>query len=315
MLPARTHWNRSGAAALELLRGPLGLAPGTGAVVNLRDGFPSGPGRSAARAAATLAELRRVVGRAPGAPHLIDGAVLAGTVGGCTAHFEADMLTAREPDVLIRVAEVKSFPKVDDRVDPEQLGAALDQIAVYVLLARDAVGAVGADPELVSDRGLLITPHNVGLTPTLSEACVGPRVVRIRRVLAALPDADEVVAATPAGVSFGPIADTGAEEASRLDALHQIADTVGTAYAPNCLTTCGSARFCRARAVAAGAPCVTGPAAVRLLPEVLDLGRAESLTRGAPPTPQEAPAAALLASAGRLIDEAVPAPLPTRRTA
>jgi hypothetical protein len=306
------------ALTLGLLRGPLGLPTVGVRVVNLREGFPAGPGRMPARVKATADLLRRIIRGDPAAPHLIDGAVLRSVVSGIDAFFEADALAARATGGEIRVAEVKSFPKVDDRVDPDQLGSALDQSAVYVMLTRDAVAALGGDPErLVSDRVLLITPRNVGLTPTLSEQRVAARVTRMRRVFAAVPDATDVAAATPADVSFGLVADGKADEHRRLDTLHDIADRVGTAYTPGCLTTCGNARFCRARAVAAGSPCVSGTATVRLLPELLTLGRAESLTRGAAPTPAEAPAAALLERAGRLIDEAAPtAPdAPTRRTA
>jgi len=303
---------------LNLLRGPLGL-PATGTrVVNLREGFPAGPGRMPARVKATAALLRLILRGDPSAPHLIDGAVVSGVVGGREAFFEADALAARASGGEIRVAEVKSFPKVDDRVDPDQLGAALDQSAVYVVLTREAVAALGGDPErVVSDRVLLINPRNVGLTPTLSEQRVTARIARIGRVLAAVPDAAEVAAATPADISFGPVADDKADEDRRIDALHDIADRIGTAYTPGCLATCGNARFCRARAVVTGSPCVSGAAAVRLLPEVLTLGRAESLTRGAAATPAETPAAILLERAGRLIDEAsAPAPvLVTRRTA
>jgi len=92
-------------------------------------------------------------------------------------------------------------------------------------------------------------------------------------------------------------------------AMHEIADKVGTAYTPGCLSTCGNARFCRTRAIGAGSPCATGSAAVRLLPDVLTLGRAAELTRGAPPAPAETPAAELLERAGRLIDEAAAVPL------
>jgi hypothetical protein len=303
------------ALTVGLLRGPLGL-PATGArVANLRDGFPAGPGRMPARAKATADLLRFILRGDPAAPHLIDGAVVRGTVGGVDAFFEADALAARDAGGEIRVAEVKSFPKVDDRVDPDQLGSALDQSAVYVLLTREAVAALGGDPDkLVSDRVMLITPRNVGLTPTLSEQRVTARVARVRRVFASIPDAADVAAATPADISFGPVADDTADEQRRLATLHDVADRVGTAYTPGCLATCGNARFCRARAVAAGSPCVSGTAAVRLLPEVLTLGRAESLTRGAVPTPAEVPVATLLERAGRLIDETAPAPT-GRRTA
>jgi hypothetical protein len=298
----------------DLLRGPLGLSPADVRVINLRDGFGSSGNPMPARADATAGLLHKIIEGDRTSPHLIDGAVLRGSVGGTEAFFEADALAARATGGEIRVAEVKSFPKVDDRVDPEQLGSALDQAAVYVHLTRGTVATLGGDPEkLVSDRVMLITPRNVGLTPTLSEQRVTARVSRVQRVLAAVPAAADVAAATPADISFGPVGGEKAPESARLDALNVIADRIGTAYTPNCLTTCGNARFCRERAVRAGSPCVTGTTAVRLLPEILTLGRAESLTRGGEPTRAEAPAGDLLARAGRLIDQAVP--VPARRIA
>ncbi len=301
---------------LDLLRGPLGLPPTGIRVVNLREGFPSGPGRMPARVRATSDLVREIIRGNPAAARLIDGAVLEGSIGGLPAFFEADALAARADNGEIRVAEVKSFPKVDDRVDPEQLGSALDQSAVYVTLARGTVAGLGGDPmKLVSDRVMLITPRNVGLTPTLSEQRVTARVARMQRVLAAIPKAGDVAAATPPDITFGPVADQSTEEQARLDALHDIADRVGTVYTPGCLSTCGNGRFCRDRSIRAGSPCVTGPAAVRLLPEVISLGRAESLTRGAKPAPAETPTATVLERAGRLIDEAVPSSSLPRRTA
>lgn len=295
------------ALALGLLREPLGLPPTGVRVVSLREGFPAGPGRMPERVKATAELIRKIVNRDPASPHLIDGAVLRGNIGGIEAFFEADVLAARGSGGEIRIGEVKSFPKVDDRVDPDKLGSALDQSAIYIILTRETVAALGGNPEeLVSDRAMLITPKNVGLTPTLSEQRVTARITRMQRVFAAIPDAAEVAAGTPRNISFGQVADIKAPEESRLDILHGIADRVGTAYSPGCLTTCGNARFCRARGISAGSPCVTGKATERLLPEMLTLGRAESLTRGATPTLAEAPAAALLERAGRLIDESVP---------
>lgn len=294
------------ALALQLLRDPLGL-PADAKAVDLRGGFPAGPARMPARAAATADRLRAALAGDPAAPRLLDGAVLPAAVGGLPAHFEADLLAA-PPAAPLRVGEVKSFPRVDGRVDADQLGAALDQAAVYVHLARGAVDRLGGKPERVDDRAFVVTPHNVGLTPVVSEVNVAGRVRRVERVLAAVPAAADVAAAAPPGLTFAPVADRHADERSRLDALDAVADQIGTAYSPGCLGTCGNARFCRARAVAAQSPCALGPAAGRLLPGVLTLGRAAALTRGAAPAPAEAPAAELLARAGRLIDAALPPP-------
>jgi hypothetical protein len=292
------------AATLDLLRGVLHL-PATGArVVNLREGYPSGADRMPLRAGDTTELLRLIVSGDPAAPHVIDGAVLRATVGGLVAYFEADALAARAGSE-VRVAEVKSFPKVDDRVDPEKLGAALDQVAIYILLTREEVLRLGGDPErLVSALALLITPKNVGMTPTLSEQRVEARIRRVQRLLDKIPRAGDVAASVPAGVSFGPVADTSADERQRVDVLHDLADRVGTAYEPSCLASCGNARFCRARAFRDRSLCLSGTTTLRLLPGVRTLGRAEELTRGARPTTEEAPAAASLERAGRLYDAA-----------
>jgi hypothetical protein len=55
----------------------------------------------------------------PAAYNLIDGGVLTTSVGGVRAYFEADALAAGAHGP-VRIGEVKSFPVVDDRGDPEK---------------------------------------------------------------------------------------------------------------------------------------------------------------------------------------------------
>jgi hypothetical protein len=292
------------AAIRELFRGLPGFPASGARIVNVREGYPKDGTAMPRRAEATLKLLGQILRAEPSAPHLIDGVVLTATIGGRTAYFEADALAAWA-SAMIRAAEVKSFPKVDERVDPEKLGAALDQVAFYILLTRDAVLRLGGNPErLVSDRALLITPKNVGMTPTLSEQRVTQRIERNRKLLESIPDPADVVASVPRALSFGPVADTAAGERVRLEVLNDLADRVGTCYEPSCLSTCGNAKFCRERAFREGTPSVVGTGAAHLLPEILTLGRAEELTRGDTPSTAEAPAAALLERAGRLYDEA-----------
>jgi hypothetical protein len=297
MLRAEKH-----AAARELFAPALGVAPAGVRVVNLRDRYPVAPESMPPRARDTSRLLADVLAGRPDAPHLIDGAVFAAAPAGIPAHFEADLLVAG-PGGQLRVAEVKSFPRVDDRVDPDKLGAALDQAAAYIHSARRVVADLGGDPARISDRALIVTPNNVGMRPVLGELPVGRRIDRIAGLLETLPPAATVVAAAPAELSFGPAADSTRPEDERLAALHALADAVGTTYRPTCQGTCGNARFCRSRAAAVGSPCLAGMAAARLLPGVATLARADALSRGAAPAPAEGPAAALLEQAGRLHDE------------
>jgi hypothetical protein len=301
------------AATAAVLREEMRYTSSGIQVVNVREPYPATAASMPLRARDTREILERIIRGDRSAPDLVDGAVLSATIGGRPAFFEADALAART-GVQIRVAEVKSFPKVDDRVDAEKLGAALDQVAIYILLAREEVGRLGGDPDrLVSDLAMLITPLNVGMTPTLSVQRVANRITRIEKLLRGVPRAEDVAAAVPAGLSFGPVADRAADTNRRIDTLHGIADQVGTAYKPACLTTCGNALFCRERAFGQGLPCVSGTAAVRLLPGVPSLDRAEELSRGATPASAETPAADHLARAGRLYDT-IGSALP-RRTA
>jgi hypothetical protein len=159
------------------------------------------------------------------------------------------------------------------------------------------------------------------MAPVLSEQRVEARIRRVRRLLDAIPRAADVAASVPGKLSFGPVADTRADERRRLDVLHDLADRVGTAYEPSCLASCGNARFCRARTFRDGSPCLSGTTMLRLLPGVQSLDRAEQLTHGAAPTAAEGPAAALLERAGRLYDTTIgtapaePTATPTRRLA
>src|SRR5262249_35002161 len=207
------------------------------------------------------------------------------TTGGAAPFCEADAAAAHLAGQA-RAPEIKSFPKVDGRIDPDKLGAALDQVAIYILLARREVDRLGGDGDrLVSDLALLITPRNVGLTPTLSVPPAGQRLAPPPALLASVPvAAPPAAAAPPRGASFGPVGDASRPAERRLALLHDLADRVGTSYRPACLGSCGNAFFCRERAFRAGSPCLLGPGAVRLLAGVGSLGRAGGLARGAGPT-------------------------------
>jgi hypothetical protein len=292
---------------LQLLRERMGFPVADARVANLRDGYPRGRGGMGLRAHDTRALLRLILRGERDAPNLVDGAVFETRVGGVLARFEADALAARVGG-LLHAGEIKSFPVVDGRAEPDKLAAALEQVALYVLLAKQEVAALGGDPDLVSTVAMLITPRNVGLTPpVLSVRDVARQVARAERLLAQVPAVAELAAALPPGPGFGPIADTKADPDRRVEAFHGLADRVGTAYKPSCLS-CGAVRLCRLRAFTTGAPPLAGAKAVRLLPGVRSLPRAVELGSGAPPTAAETPAAAQLARANRLYDQATRLP-------
>jgi hypothetical protein len=291
------------AATLNLLRTKMQFAVEDARIVNLRDAYPKNAEGMRLRANETKLLVRQLVSGDPAAPNLIDGAVLQTLIGGIPARFEADALAARFGGP-IHAGEVKSFPVIDGRADQEKLAAALDQVSIYILLTKQLVEEVGGNADTVSAVALLITPMNVGLTPTLSVQDVSKRIARIQRLLAGIPDIPSIAESMPQGVTFAAVADSKTDEARRVDALHELAERLGTVYSPGCLSTCGNALFCRERAFRAGQPCVVGPQATRLLPGIDTLQRAAELTAGAPPSQTEAAVARQLERAGRLYDTA-----------
>jgi hypothetical protein len=298
---------------LRLLREEMGFPVADARVVNLRDSYPRNSAGMRLRAHDTRALLSQILHGDRDAPNLIDGAVLETRVGGVPARFEADALAARVGG-LVHAGEVKSFPVVDGRAEPDKLAAAMDQVAIYILLARWEVATLGGDPDLVSTQAMLITPRNVGLTPTLSVIDVARRVARAERLLARVPSAIDLATTVATGAGFGPVADNKADPARRVEAFHDLADRVGTTYKPTTCMSCGAVRLCRLRAFTSGAPPLAGTQAVRLLPGVRSLDRAAELTAAAPPTPAETPAATQLARAGRLYDQATRPPTATAPT-
>jgi hypothetical protein len=294
---------------LQLLREQMGFPVADARVANLRDGYPRNRDGMRLRGHDTRALLGQILRGERDAPNLIDGAVLETRVGGVPARFEADALAARVGG-LLHAGEIKSFPVVDGRAEPDKLAGALEQVAFYILLAKQEVAALGGDRDLVSTRAMLITPRNVGLTPVLSVIDVARQVARAERLLGQVPAAADLATAVPPGAGFGPVADTKADPARRVEVFHDLADRVGTAYKPSC-QSCGAVRLCRLRAFTSGAPPLAGAQAVRLLPGVRSLPRTAELAGGAPPTPAETPAATQLARANRLYDQATRPPVAT----
>jgi hypothetical protein len=287
---------------LGLLQTELNFAATEVRVLDLRQLASADRDRSK-RAHDTKAALRDMLRGDPQAFNLVAGAILEVPLLGRTVRFEADALAFQVGGEL-RVLEIKSFPTVDGRADPEKAGAAFDQVATYIVVLRQIVTALGADPARVSAEGLLVTPRNTGMQPVLHRLPIGGRVERIERILVELPHAEALASRVPAGATFGAVADAASPEADRVKAFAKLADGVGTLYAPSCLQICGAARLCRARAQAAGSPALCGSRAVRDLPGVASLVRAAELAAGAPATAGEAAAAAKLSLAGRTFERA-----------
>ena len=263
------------------------------------------------RAEATSDLLGRIAVGDDTSPNLIDGAVFVAQIGGRECFFETDALAIGSAGTL-SVAEIKSFPLVDGRADAEKVAAALDQAALYVMLASDTLGALGLPTERVQRDVQLILPRNVGLQPELVQRDVTSREQRARELVLRAPTINDVLPEVPPGYSFDPDPDgpkvewADVDGGERIGALETMIEAVGTQYRPAaCLSHCGFARVCRLQATAAGDVELLGGAALRYIPGVESLDRAAQLVDGAQPLDIEAPAAAVLSRAGALIDIAM----------
>lgn len=305
---------RHGHAELRrVLTDGLGVDFSLAAIENLREGYQPNRTGLTMRASVTRTRMAEIVA-APSEPIVLDGAVLRAVIGGLTAFFEADEMAIGVGGEII-VGENKSWPVVDGRpTDEDALGAALDQAATYVLLGRRTLQQANVDPGRISDSVVLVTPRNTGLAPVIHRQDVGNRVRRVERLLGAVPDVNDIAASIPSSVTFDPMADVTLPEEARLDVFAAVTETLGRVYEPAaCLTSCGFAWACRQCVFAAGGPGIAGGTVARALPGIAALGRVAELGRGAPPSPAEAPAAAPVARAGRLYDEAMPAARPAER--
>jgi hypothetical protein len=80
---------------------------------------------------------------------LFDHPLLRFQVGGLSAYLEPDLIAFRLRD-RFHVVEIKSFPVIDRRADPQKVAAAATQSAVYVLAMRQLLEELGFSTELVS---------------------------------------------------------------------------------------------------------------------------------------------------------------------
>lgn len=191
------------------------------------------------------ARTRIALAQAPaGAWTLLDHPLLALDVAGSTAYLEPDAV-AVAPDGSWTVVEVKSFPILDGSADPQKVGAAARQAAVYVL-ALDAV-----TPGRAARRALLVCPKDFSNLPTAEWLDLRRQIAVTRRQLARLTRIEDIAGALPDGTTFDLAADADGTPTRSPADLAGAVDSVPAAYAPECLSSCELAFHCRARARAA----------------------------------------------------------------
>ncbi|WP_326765732.1 hypothetical protein OG978_15105 [Streptomyces sp. NBC_01591] len=226
-----------GTELMRLLHERLGGGGEAPREVSVPDLTAAGPEGRAARTALALREATEAGGWA-----LLDHPMLALEVAGSPAYLEPDAV-AVHPDGTWTVVEIKSFPMIDGSADAAKVGAAARQSAVYVLaLERIAELTEGAE---VGHRVLLVCPKDFSNLPTASVVDVRKQRAVTRRQLTRLTRIEDIAATLPEGTTFDL-------ECSRQQ-LDAAVESVGAAYAPECLAACELAFHCRAKAREAGA--------------------------------------------------------------
>ncbi|WP_327297460.1 hypothetical protein [Streptomyces sp. NBC_01197] len=252
-----------GADLMRLLAEHMGTAEPVDVAVP--DLTAAGPEGRAARTALALREATEAGGWT-----LFDHPMLALEVAGSPAYLEPDAVVV-DPAGRWTVIEIKSFPMIDGSADAAKVGAAARQSAVYVLAleriaahvnradssdssetradSSDSAGEAGkagsAGTASVHDRILLVCPKDFSNLPTGSAVDVRKQLAVTRRQLARLTRIEDIAAALPEGTTFDP----GLPPAELTAAV----ESVGAAYAPECLAACELAFHCRGRARDTGA--------------------------------------------------------------
>lgn len=226
---------------------------------------------------------------------LVDHPLLTLDVAGRTVFLEPDLL-AFQSGGRLHVVEIKSFAIVDDQADSAKVSAAAVQAAVYVLALRGLLAELGHDQSLVGHDVVLVCPKDFSLTPMAVVIDVRKQLATLKRQLKRLSSVTELAAALPGGLSF--------DVALPPDALTTALSHIGARYAPECLSACEMAAYCRDEA--AGSTAALGRPVRDALGGVDTVDEALGLASGTrEPAPDQVEAAALLQAALRLRTEAL----------
>ena len=245
------------------------------------------------RVADTREILRAIATGDPQAANVIDHGMTTLQVGDTTVYLEQDALAFRHEDRL-HICEIKGFPLVDGTADPEKVGAAARQSAVYLASLEDTLRNLDLDAGVVSPEVVLICPRNYTIQPTARTVDVSVELRAIRRQLTRRAEIDGVVAGLDLDDLRAPVAPADADDETRAAHAERLLGALPYRYAPACLDRCDLARCCRAEATAESSPCTLGEEAAGLLAAVPTLDAARRLADGEPPTDEAVEVAAVL---------------------
>jgi hypothetical protein len=199
-------------------------------------------------------------------PVLADHPLLRLDVGGRAAYVEPDLVAfraragagaaggAREaapstptPATPWRwyLAEIKSFAMIDGRADPVKVADAATQAAVYVLAFQALLADLGLPPELAATDVVLVCPKDFSNTPTAALVDVRRQLAAVRRQLDRLPRIGALLDGLDAGLTFDLAKDEDGEPVRGAAELGKAVAAIEARYAPECISRCDMAFYCR----------------------------------------------------------------------
>lgn len=166
----------------------------------LREAYPdvTGAKMNQLRARLTRQYVEEMLADPVQAYNLIRHAMTRLDFGGETVYLEQDVL-AFAVEGRIHVVEIKSFPRIDGRADPAKASATVRQTAVYVLSLQHLIVDIGGSPDVVDTTTMIVLPENLSFRPTAVTINIDMYVRRLRRQLATVPRAVDILDAIPAG--------------------------------------------------------------------------------------------------------------------
>ena len=199
-------------------------------------------------------------------PVLADHPLLRLDVGGRTAYVEPDLVAFRArtgadvagdaraatpstatPSAPWRwyLAEIKSFAMIDGRADPVKVAEAATQTAVYVLAFQALLADLGLPPELAATDVVLVCPKDFSNAPTAALVDVRRQLAAVRRQLDRLPRIGALLDGLDAGVTFDLAKDEDGEPVRGAAELGKAVAAIEARYAPECISRCDMAFYCR----------------------------------------------------------------------
>jgi len=234
------------------------------------------------RVARTRSHIAAMIASSDAALHLVRHPLLELDLAGVPIRLELDVLTCATLGRLTPV-EIKSLPLHHHTdADPHKVGAAVRQIAVYLVALRRLVDSCGGKADDIADQALLIMTSGFSLLPEARVVDMRPHVDHHEWVLARQPQAALVLADLPRDVVLpappAPDASTGQKQDIKA-ATQQTVAALPMHYGDSC-SSCPMLKFCARQAAAHDAVAQLGTQAANACGSVGTISAAFDLIAG-----------------------------------